>query len=86
MDNRSEVDNQKRLQKESAAELAVGALEGNPNPIDMDMRGIDPAPTSLDMPEEEYDETRSNPRCAPSALGVCRECGRPFGAPARPRA
>ena len=32
-----------------AVELAVGAVEGNANPLDMDMRDIDPAPTSLDL-------------------------------------
>ena len=34
----------------SAVELAVAALDGNPNPLDMDMSGITPAPTSLDLP------------------------------------
>ena len=36
--------------EKSAVELAVAALDGNPNPLDMDMSGIDPAPTSLDLP------------------------------------
>ena len=35
--------------KESAVELAIAALDGNPNPLDMDTRGIDPDPTSLDL-------------------------------------
>jgi hypothetical protein len=35
--------------KESAVDLAVAAVEGNPNPLDMDMRDIDPAPMSLDL-------------------------------------
>jgi hypothetical protein len=29
------------------------ALEANPNPLDADMKDIDPAPTSLDLPEEQ---------------------------------
>ena len=35
----------------TAVDLAVAALDGNPNPLDMDMNGIDPEPTSLDLPE-----------------------------------
>ena len=35
--------------KESAVELAIAALDGNPNPLDMDTRDIDPVPTSLDL-------------------------------------
>ena len=35
----------------TAVDLAVAALDGNPNPLDMDMNGIDPDPTSLDLPE-----------------------------------
>jgi hypothetical protein len=42
------MNNPKKPEK-SAVELAVAALEGNPNPLDMDMRDIDPAPTSLDL-------------------------------------
>ena len=35
--------------EKSAVELAVAALDGNPSPLDMDMRAIDPDPTSLDL-------------------------------------
>ena len=39
-------------QLRTAVDLAVAAtLDGNPNPLDMDMNGIDPDPTSLDLPE-----------------------------------
>ena len=41
---------QPKKPEKSAVELAVAALEGSPNPLDMDMRDIDPAPTSLDLP------------------------------------
>jgi hypothetical protein len=41
---------QPKKPEESAVELAVAALDGNPDPLDMDMSGIDPAPTSLDLP------------------------------------
>ncbi len=30
-------------------DLAVAALDGNPNPLDMDTTDIDPDPTSLDL-------------------------------------
>lgn len=33
-----------------AAETAVGALEGTPQPLDDDFKGLDPDPTSLDLP------------------------------------
>jgi hypothetical protein len=36
--------------KEFPEDLAIAAIEGNPNPLDADMTGIDPAPTSLDLP------------------------------------
>jgi hypothetical protein len=39
--------------KESVVDLAIAAIEGNPNPLDMDLTGIDPAPTSLDLPEQK---------------------------------
>jgi len=39
----------KRLHGASAVALAVAALDGNPSPLDMDMRDIDPDPASLDL-------------------------------------
>ncbi len=38
-----------RKPDQSAVELAIAALDGSPNPLDMDMMGIDPDPTSLDL-------------------------------------
>ncbi len=35
--------------KKSAVELAIAALDGNANPLDMDLTSIDPDPTSLDL-------------------------------------
>lgn len=43
-----EIHNRKKPKK-SAVEMAIAAVEGNPNPLDMDMRSIDPDPTSLDL-------------------------------------
>jgi hypothetical protein len=36
--------------KKSAVELAIAALDGNPNPLDMDMKNIGDSPTDLDLP------------------------------------
>jgi hypothetical protein len=35
--------------KKSAVDLAIAALDGNPNPLDMDMKGIGESPTDLDL-------------------------------------
>ena len=37
----------------TAVELAIAALDGNPNPLDMDTRDIDPDPTSLDLDDKQ---------------------------------
>ena len=42
---------QPKKPEKSDVDLAVAALDGNPNPLNMDMRDIDPDPTSLDLPE-----------------------------------
>ena len=67
------VHKSKRLKK-SAVDLAIAAVEGNPNPLDVEM-DIDPDPTTLGLPEEEYQEACSNPRCSRPAVGTCSECG-----------
>jgi hypothetical protein len=65
---------------------AVAALDSSVNPMDMDMGGIDPAPTSLDLSDSQDAEMGSNTRRTRRAVDVCSECGRPVIAPARPRA
>jgi hypothetical protein len=67
-----------RSQKKTAVEMAIAAVEGNPNPLDMDLESTDPAPTSLDLPEKEYQQVSTIPRGRPSALGRCRACGAPL--------
>jgi len=57
----------------TAVELAVAALDGNPNPLDMDTRDIDPDPTSLDLVGSQQTETCPRPRRRDR--GVCA-CGR----------
>ena len=41
-----------KFKKGSAVDLAVAALDGNPNPLDMDMKGMGNSPTDLDLMEE----------------------------------
>ena len=57
----------------TTVDLAVSALDGNPNPLDMDMRDINPDPTSLDLVGSQQIETRPRPRRRDQ--GVCA-CGR----------
>lgn len=55
-------------------ELAVAAVvDGNLNPLDVDMSGVSPDRTSLDLPEEEHQERCS--RCGRPAVERCLECG-----------
>jgi hypothetical protein len=62
-----------RKLKKSGVALAIAALDGNPNPLDMDMSSVDTHPTGLDLPEEPYHEMCS--RCSRPAVGACMECG-----------
>ena len=66
---------QRKEPKESALVLAIAAVEGQPNAMDMDMAGIDPSPGALDLPEQEQLGVCS--RCGRRAVGRCPECGSP---------
>ena len=57
-------------------ELAIAALDGNPNPLDMAMEGIDPDPTSLDL-EGSQQAMCSSPRRPRPAEDNCIICGQP---------
>jgi hypothetical protein len=67
---------QRKRLKESAVDLAIAALDGNPNPLDADMSEVDPDPTGLDLPYEEHRETCS--RCDRPAVDQCPQCGSPL--------
>jgi hypothetical protein len=73
---------QPRKPEQSAVDLAIAAIEGRPNPLDMDMTGIDPDPTSLDLPQEGdgyfTGEMCSNPRCTRRTVDACSGCGSPL--------
>ena len=60
--------------KESVVALAILALDGNQNPLDMAMETIDPDPTSLDIPAEDSQELCSNPYCISPHVHVRIEC------------
>ena len=59
----AEIHNPK-MPKDSDVELAIAALDGNANPLDMDMSDIDPDPTSLDiiLPGKQDDRHAAAPR------------------------
>jgi len=57
-----------------AAELAVAALDGNSNPLDADMSGIDPSPTSLNLYGSQ-EAMCSDPRRSRLGLEACIVCG-----------
>jgi hypothetical protein len=59
--------------RQSAVDLAIAAVEGQPNAMDMPMAGFDPSPASLDLPEKEHREMCS--RCGRPAVERCPECG-----------
>jgi len=40
---------QPKKPKQSAVDLAIAALDGNPNPLDMDLSGIGESPSDLDL-------------------------------------
>ena len=35
---------------QASLDMAMGALEGTPQPLDDDFKGVDPSPASLDLP------------------------------------
>ena len=78
MDKRSKVNNPEGLDKVSVVELAVAALDGNANPLDADMGGIDTDPTSLDLDDVEEGGTCSDPQCTRSDVDECIVCGQPL--------
>src|ERR1035441_6926318 len=64
-----------KKRKTNAVDLAVAALDGNPNPLDADMTAVDLHPGSLDLPQETYRAVSSKPRCCCRVVNVCVECG-----------
>jgi len=42
----------------TAVELAIAALDGNPNPLDMDMSDIGESPTDLDLTPPDNPDNR----------------------------
>jgi rubrerythrin len=59
---------------ESAVRMAIRAVEDSGRSVELQVRGVDPAPGALDLPETE--QTCS--RCGRPAVGWCPECGCPL--------
>ena len=56
--------------KESAVELAIAALEGSLNTLDMDTRDMDFTPTSLDLPQPVKPVNRHAPEAGATRGGT----------------
>jgi len=55
-------------------ELALGALDGNPSPMDLPLEGFDASPTNLGLMDGEEGEMSSIPRCTHPDMGDCIIC------------
>lgn len=62
--------------EECVVELAILAVTGNSDVMDMPTSGFDPSPTALDLPKKEGGQTCS--RCSRPAVKRCPECGSPL--------
>ncbi len=62
---------QRRIPVRSAVKMAIAAVEGSGHPFDLDVRGLDPSPTSLDLDGKEA------AACAHHRY-VCALCGQPY--------
>ena len=60
-------------------EMALRAVEGIPNAMDMDLSGVDPEPTSLDICSEGSDSV-ADARCSnhQHVMDQCIICGQPL--------
>jgi hypothetical protein len=64
---------------EADIEMAVRTVEGIPNAMDMDLSGVDPEPTSLDICSEGSDSV-ADARCSnhQHVMDQCIICGQPL--------
>jgi hypothetical protein len=59
--------------RDSDVTLAIASLDGTPSPLEDDLRGLDPAPTSLDLPLPDSPDNRHAPE---TGAVRCRTNGR----------
>jgi hypothetical protein len=72
---RSEVNNPKRLNKVAAVvEMAVAAVTGDANVMDIPMSGFDTSPNALDVDLAGETQVRSDPRSKRPTVDVCGGC------------
>jgi hypothetical protein len=64
--------NNPKTPTEFVVELAVAALDGNPNPLDMDMKGIGESPSDLDLTLPGKPKNR--PAAAPADFAPGGDC------------
>ena len=64
---------------ERTVDLAVAAVIGPPNVMDMPIGGFDPSPTALGLDDAEEAEICSNPHCCRPAVDACIICGEQWG-------
>jgi hypothetical protein len=67
---------QRKKSRMADVDLAIAAVEGQPNAMDMPMAGFDPSPGALDLPDKEHRQVCS--RCGRPAVDRCPECGCPL--------
>ncbi len=70
---------QARRPTTAEVEMAVRAVDGIPNAMDMDFTGVDPDPTSLDIGSEGSDSV-ADARCSnhQHLVDQCIICGQPL--------
>ena len=77
MGNRcSQVNKRNRLDEVTAVKMAVNAVTGGSDILDLPMAAFDPAPTSLDLPDIEQVCSRRRPvnRCPKCGSPLCKDC------------
>jgi hypothetical protein len=76
VNRRSHINKRNSLDEVTAVEAAVAAVTGGSDILDLPMAAFDPAPTSLDLPEQKQRQKCS--RCGRPAEDTCPECGSPL--------
>lgn len=62
----------------TAVELAIAALDGNPNPLDMDFSSVGESRSDLDLDDADENGICSKPRRSHPSAETCIICGQPL--------
>lgn len=71
----SEVNSPRRRDDITAVEMAVNAVTGDSDVMEMPMKGFDPDPTALDLDDADKSEVCPNPPHSQPAEDGCVICG-----------